>query len=187
MIRDGVANVINALRKAGFAPHKVGPDAWQARCPAHKGLDATLGVTRNEFNHVVLECNSAQKCQYIPIIKSLGLSNDAVYAETPDWLIRDLGHEPIDHVIGSPEPVGHPHADRDFDGQEASIASALAGATDRLSVVAALMEMPTAEVSAAAGDPATLADIQHETSIQVLLRLAAGARLFHSEDGRFLA
>ena len=46
-----------------------------------------LSITRNEFNHVVLECRGTENCQHIRIIRALGYTNDHVYAETPDLLI----------------------------------------------------------------------------------------------------
>jgi hypothetical protein len=95
MVRDGVANIVYSLQKAGFAPRKVGLDSWRARCPVHRGLDHTLAITRNQFNHVVLECQSSQNCEFLPIIKALGMSNVGVYAETSDRLIGDLRRVPV--------------------------------------------------------------------------------------------
>ncbi len=91
MVRDGVANMVIRLQESGFDPRKVGPDSWEARCPAHRSADCALSITRNEFNHVLLECRSTENCQYIRIIRAVGFTNDQVYAETPDWLIGRLG------------------------------------------------------------------------------------------------
>jgi hypothetical protein len=55
MVRDGVASIVSRLRECGFDPRKVSHDARESRCPAHRGLDHAVSVTRNEFNHVVLE------------------------------------------------------------------------------------------------------------------------------------
>ena len=63
--------------------------------PYTKARTASLAVGRNELNHVVLECRSTQNCQYSRIIGALGLTNDRVYAETDDWLIRRLSRVPI--------------------------------------------------------------------------------------------
>jgi hypothetical protein len=90
MARDAVANVVDQLRERGYAPRKVGHDAWESRCPAHRSSDYALSITRNEFNHVVLECRSTVNCQHTRIIRALGFTNEHVYAETPDWLIRRL-------------------------------------------------------------------------------------------------
>ena len=90
MVRDAVANVVFRLGERGCVPRKVGPDSWESRCPAHRGSDYSLSITRNEFNHVVLECRTAENCQHTPIIRALGFTNDHVYAETPDWLISRL-------------------------------------------------------------------------------------------------
>ena len=61
----------------------------------HRSVDHALAITRNEFNHVVLECRSAQNCQHSRIIGALGLTNDRIYAETPDQLISGLSRVPI--------------------------------------------------------------------------------------------
>jgi hypothetical protein len=90
MVRDGVANIVGRLRECGFEPRKVGHDAWESRCPAHRSLDHTLSITRNEFNHVVLTCRSVQNCTHLKIIRAVGFTNDQLYAETPDWLIGRL-------------------------------------------------------------------------------------------------
>ena len=61
MVRDGVANIVDRLQECGFDPRKVGHDSWEARCPAHRSMDHALSITRNEFNHVVLECRSTRE------------------------------------------------------------------------------------------------------------------------------
>jgi hypothetical protein len=95
MVRDGVANLVDRLRERDLDPRRVGDDAWEARCPAHRSTDHALAITRNEFNQVVLECRSPSKCQYFQIIGSLGLTNDHVDEETPDSLICQLSHVPV--------------------------------------------------------------------------------------------
>ena len=90
MARDGVANIVGELQGRGFDPRRIGPDSWESHCPVHGGNEHSLAITRNEFNHVVLECRSPQNCPQARIIGSLGLSNDRVYAETPDWLAGRL-------------------------------------------------------------------------------------------------
>ena len=95
MERDGVANIVDRLRERGFDPRKVGHDSWEARCPVHRSADHALAITRNELNHVLLECRSTQNCQYSRIIGSLGFTSDHVYAESSDWLIGRLSRVPI--------------------------------------------------------------------------------------------
>ena len=95
MVRDPVANVVNQLGERGFVPRKLGHDAWESRCPAHRGSDYSLSITRNEFNHVVLECRSAENCQHIRIVRAIGFRNEHVYAETPDWVISRLSRVEI--------------------------------------------------------------------------------------------
>ena len=95
MVRDGVANVVIKLHESGFDPRKIGPDSWESRCPAHRSADCALSITRNEHNHVLLECRSAENCQHLRIIRALGFTNDQLYAETADWLIGRLSRVPI--------------------------------------------------------------------------------------------
>ena len=58
-----------SLRERGFAPRKLGHDSWESRCPGHRSSDHSLSITRNEFNHVVLECRTTENCQHIRIIR----------------------------------------------------------------------------------------------------------------------
>jgi hypothetical protein len=90
MARDAVANVVDQLWERGYAPRKVGPDAWESRCPGHRSSDYALAITRNEFNHVVLECRNTENCHHTRIIRALGFTNEHVYAETSDSLISRL-------------------------------------------------------------------------------------------------
>jgi hypothetical protein len=95
MARDGLVNVVDELHSRGFDPRRVGRDAWEARCPVHKGPEHALAITRNEHNHVILECRGPQNCQYARIIAALGLTNAGVYKETYDFTIRRLSRIPI--------------------------------------------------------------------------------------------
>ena len=61
----------------------------------HRSSDHALAITRNAFDHVVLECRSARKCAQARIISALGLTNELVYAETPDAWISRLNGVPI--------------------------------------------------------------------------------------------
>ena len=54
-----------------------------------------LAIMRDQFNHLALECRSTQNCQHTRIVRALGITNDQVYAETPDCLIERLGRFPI--------------------------------------------------------------------------------------------
>ncbi len=66
MVRDAVADVVYRLGERVYPPRKVGKDSWESRCPVHRGSDYSLSITRNEFNHVVLECRTAENCQHTP-------------------------------------------------------------------------------------------------------------------------
>ena len=94
-VRDGVANIVDQLQKRGFEPRRVGPASWEAHCPVHRGMEHALAISRNEFNHAALECRSAQNCQHIQIVRALGWTNDHLYDETPDSLLRRLSQVPI--------------------------------------------------------------------------------------------
>jgi hypothetical protein len=104
MLRDPIANIVDVLHSHGFDPRRVGVEAWEARCPLHRSTDHALAITRNEHNHVVLECRGTEKCDQLRIVRTLGLSMDHVYAETPDWLISRLRSFPIQRAsFGSPD------------------------------------------------------------------------------------
>ena len=90
MVRRWCGEYREPAAERGCDPRKVGHDAWESRCPAHRGLDHALSITRNEFNHVVLTCRSTENCAHLNIIRALGFTNELLYAETPDWLISQL-------------------------------------------------------------------------------------------------
>ena len=113
MVRDGVANIVSRLQECGFDPRKVGQDAWESRCPGHRSLDHALSITRNECNHVVLNCRSAENCTHLKVVRAVGFTNDHLYAETPDWLIsrlRRVAVEPEERAEFTSEPpeIGEP-------------------------------------------------------------------------------
>jgi hypothetical protein len=105
MVRDGVANMVGRLRECGFDPRRVGPDTWEARCPAHRSTDYALSISRNDFNHAVLVCRSPQNCAHIQITRAVGWSNTQLYEETPDWLIRQLSAVPLYQPPPAAEPA----------------------------------------------------------------------------------
>ena len=258
MVRDGVANIVDRLGECGLEPRRVGDDAWEARCPAHRSADHALAITRNEFNHVVLECRSRQNCQHFRIIGALGLTNDHVYAETPDWLIERTRQMPIQPVSFGTAGASGTVEERPSAGERASQSAAAplaadgepsadlveagkpsssevfrcqqeAGAADDrpaegtvLATItsSAIRDTAVARVAGWDGDPTAPAfspagtALQFEqtrghsveflvssisvtpqtggkperaSSVQVLSRLASGARLFRSADGRFCA
>ena len=81
MVRDGMANIVSRLRECGFDPRKVGQDAWESRCPGHRSLDHALSITRNEFNHVLLTCRSAENCAH----RAKRTASDAPAAVSGTW------------------------------------------------------------------------------------------------------
>ena len=95
MARDGIANIVVKLEERGFDPRRVGSDAWEARCPGHRSADRALAITRNELNHTVLECRSNPRCTHTRVLAALGMTNDHLYAETPERLITRLNRLPI--------------------------------------------------------------------------------------------
>ena len=113
MVRDGVANIVSRLRECGFDPRKVGPDPWESRCPGHRSLDHGLSITRNEFNHVVLNCRSAENCAHLKVVRAVGFTNDHLYAETPDRLISRLRRTAVEpeeraELTSEPAEIGEP-------------------------------------------------------------------------------
>ena len=95
MARDGVANIVVKLEEHGFDPRRVGSHAWEARCPVHRSADRCIAITRNEFDHTVLECRSGPRCMHTRVLGALGMTNDHLYSETPDGLITRLNRVPI--------------------------------------------------------------------------------------------
>ena len=61
MARDPVANMVDRLRERGCEPRRVGEDAWEALCPAHRSTDHALAITRDSFNQVELVCRSVRQ------------------------------------------------------------------------------------------------------------------------------
>jgi hypothetical protein len=88
MARDGVANIVDELRGRGFDPRRVGPNSWEARCPAHRSVDHALAISRNEFNHVVLECRSPQNCLTLAAPKKLARA--ASWPKSAGWFTNEL-------------------------------------------------------------------------------------------------
>ena len=214
MVRDGVANIVDRLRERGFDPRRVGDDSWEARCPVHRAMDHALAITRNEFNHVVLECRSTQNCQHIRIVGALGLTNDHVYAETSDWLISRLSRVPIQPAsLASPDaccPLDEQGTQPLGDGGAGMLPGAAADARDHDPVGDSPSEASSPLVVASpAGTPVPwertigtalevhLSNItvigqpgekpERQSSVRVLTRLASSARLFRSADGHFCA
>ena len=113
MVRDGVANIVQALRERGFDPRRVGADSWESRCPVHRGTDHDLSISRDESDHVVLECRSSQHCLFEQIIRAVRLGYDTLYDETPDWVMRQLSDMPIQRPGSIAEIVIGPAAPAD--------------------------------------------------------------------------
>ena len=83
MVRDGVVNIVVRLRECGFDPLRVGEDAWESRCPGHRSVDHSLSITRNEFNHAVLECRASQNCHQTKIIRRIVRAGDGYRLHDP--------------------------------------------------------------------------------------------------------
>ncbi len=124
MVRDAVANVVMRLMNCGYDPRKVGDDAWELRCPAHRSPDHALAITRNAFNHVTLECRSAGNCAHSRIVSALGLTNEHLYAETPDGWVRRLALVPVQSASPS---VTRPSRAEDGGLSNGAMASTSAG------------------------------------------------------------
>jgi hypothetical protein len=208
MVRDGVANVVNELRRRGLDPRRVGHDSWEARCPVHRGVEHALTISRNQFNHTVLECHL--NCPHAKIIGAIGFTNDRVYAETPDWLISQLSRVAIVPSSGqnadtNPDPVEtssevapglHPSDADDgvlsADSAQPAITADLACPTssstdDTLPGVRAVDDSREIAISTILITQPTGENLERPSAVRVLARLASTARLFRSADGRFCA
>ena len=195
MVRDGVANIVRRLYECGFEPRRVGGDAWRSRCPAHRGCEHALSITRNEFNHVVLACRSTFNCTHINIIRALGFTNDHLYAETPDWSIKLLRLAPIESEEEAEMEV--PLDDiEDTESDEASVRFP----ADELSRPAPLAPKTTIETSGqgapgqaeaskavALASETTAADTVKESPTDALMRMAGVERVIVGSDGRSYA
>jgi hypothetical protein len=218
------------LRERGYAPRKVGHDAWESRCPAHRSSDHALSITRNEFNQVVLECRSTENCQHIRIVRAIGFTSEHVYAETPDWVISRLSrveiHRAESKITDVPDANDHGLASADLasgsgeapaqgeglaeadvpSGQaeppcrigkgDAPIvpASALGshgGSPSRdgidMAAPSVIATVDDSSPSLITSDEASGTPAEQVSPAQVLACLAAGARLFRSNDGRLFA
>ena len=125
MVRDGVANIVQALRERGFDPRRVGTDSWESRCPVHRSTDHALSISRDGSDHVVLECRSTQHCLFEQIIRAVRLGYDTLYDETPDWVIGQLSDMPIQRAL-SEGSQGHEENDAGSSAVEAADGSARA-------------------------------------------------------------
>jgi hypothetical protein len=92
--RDSVANLVNRLREKGSDPRRVEPDAWESRCPGHRGREQALVITRNQFGDVAFSCR-AQECDPRNILSAVDLSITRLYAGTPNWVLKKLSERPI--------------------------------------------------------------------------------------------
>ena len=185
MVRDAVANVVYQLGERGLLRASSGHDVWESRCPAPTEVATTsLSITRNEFNHVVLECRSSEDCQHIRIVRAvLGWTNEHVYAETADWLISRLGRVAI-HMSGMAAEVIPRRGGGRGDGRAGG------GSTELIASLPIEQEpgnLPALPDSNASSIEETGRNLEQVSPAQILASLASGARLFRSNDGRFFA
>jgi hypothetical protein len=196
MVRDGVANIVSRLRERGYEPRKLGPDVWESRCPAHRGLDRGLSITRNEFNHVVLTCQSVQNCTHLSVIRALGLTNELLYAETPDWLISELRRvavEPeeraeMEITWEQPEIVHETSEATSFLRHETPAADALV--PEIIAETNGATSPPDNETShavALASDSNVAVETVKESPTDALMRMAGIERVILGSDGRSYA
>jgi hypothetical protein len=195
MVRDGVANIVSRLQECGFDPRKVSRDAWESRCPAHRSLDNALSITRNEFNHVVVTCLSAENCGHMSIIRALGFTNDHVYAETPDWLISQLRRIAVEPEIRAeleimckpPEIVDEANeAAPPLSRESSHAAPPVHEIITEMSGVAPDPNHGASHAVALASD-GTAVDTVKESSTNALMRMAGVERMILGSDGRSYA
>ncbi len=88
MARDMVANFVYRLLERGFDPRRVGPDAWESRCPGHNSSDHALSITHDVVYGVNLHCRTSHNCRYGLIRRALVLIGPD--RETPEEVLRRL-------------------------------------------------------------------------------------------------
>ena len=122
MVRDVVANFVYRLLQCGCDPRRIGPDAWESRCPGHQSADYALSITRDAVYGVMLRCRSSHKCMYGRIRRALSLVRGD--DETPDWVLQRLSAMEVQTPLFQDPPVDEPHDD----GGNASSDAAVEGA-----------------------------------------------------------
>ena len=207
MVRDGVANMVSRLQERGFDPRRVGHDAWESRCPGHRSLDHALCITRNEHNHVVLECRGAEKCQHTTIIRALGFTNDLLYTETTDWLISQLRRVAVEPSSFARRDEGNANARipvpaENRDQPDAKVRSWDGGPPgEQRRLIAAQQELRPPEIlhgaalsgggatsqSIALAVDSTAAETVQESPTDALMRMAGVDRVILGSDGRSYA
>jgi hypothetical protein len=89
MARDDVADIVNRLRERRFEPRPVGGQAWESRCPVHRGKEHALSITRGERQEAVLSCR-ARQCSPAKIAAALDLTLTRACVGATHWKMREL-------------------------------------------------------------------------------------------------
>lgn len=76
-----VARVIDALERAGCAPHRSAA-GWQSRCPAHDDRRPSLSLSAGHDGRALLKCWSG--CETARVLEALGLSWQDLFSR-PLW------------------------------------------------------------------------------------------------------
>ena len=199
MVRDMVANFVYRLLERGFDPRRVGPDAWESRCPGHNSTDHALSITRDAVYGVNLHCRSSHNCRYGLIRRALVLIGPD--RETPEEVLRRLSAMEIEpssfreEIDQTRAPADSTHA---IAGGDAASASGdecddHARGQERTAVDPSALDEPGPDASLAppsviafSSDSITEGHIKR-SALRILLRLSACAQFFRSADGRFFA
>jgi hypothetical protein len=214
MARDGVANIVNKLSQRGFDPRRIGADAWESRCPVHRGKEHALLIKRSDRQEVVLHCR-ARQCPPANIASALDLSVTRVYAGTPNWVLSKLSEKPIVPPLwveaAQEVPRGASASPRSTFGRSAPAApraqppqrciepeiqhGAAADSKDQPRPAPEAPAMVQSPASATTGNetlnhpPAATSETAagKERAVDGLLRIAERARVFRLVDGRLFA
>ncbi len=100
MYSNPLFNVVHRLRQIGCDPHRVGPDVWEAHCPACRAQGRTLVLTRAS----PVACGSGKGCYEERILAAMGLGRGQAYDPTPRTVSEEISAMPIDEPR---EPAAH--------------------------------------------------------------------------------
>ncbi len=80
--------IVGKLQTAGCGPSRTGPNAYEARCPAHNGTRKNLSIREGDDGRVLLHChhageNGTPSCQADAIVGALGLRMEDLFLIAP--------------------------------------------------------------------------------------------------------
>ena len=95
MVRDCVANMVIYLQERGFAPRRWATTRGRLVAPG-TGVRTARSPSPATSSATWYSNAAARRAASMLESSALGISDETVYAETPDWLISRLGRVPIE-------------------------------------------------------------------------------------------